>query len=142
MPEILQTLFSDTVYMQIVSAFENRTSMNTVIRQKAETDRQHRQSNKQTNKQWQDNHTIQKKWLKLNIILLCSYITVKRNADITNSLRSGVKRADSIRKFSNRPIPFESNRMSKLRIYSWVHCISHSHSLYVESLHLCEVRWR
>ena len=61
--------------------------MNMFIRQKAEeTDRQ---TDKQTNnvnsiKQYKRNE------LKTNKILLCSYIIVKRNADITDSIRSRV----------------------------------------------------
>jgi len=48
--------------------------MNTFIRQKAETDRQ---ADRQTNKQWQHNHTIVKEMtIKMNKILLCSYIII------------------------------------------------------------------
>ena len=56
--------------------------MNTFIRQKAEeTDRQ---TGRQTNKQkmtTRSNNT--KEMTKMNKILLCSYIIVKRNADTT-----------------------------------------------------------
>jgi len=61
--------------------------MNTFIRQKAEeTDRQ---TNKQTMSTQSNNTKEMTK--KTNKILLCSYIIVKRNADITDSIRSRVK---------------------------------------------------
>ena len=65
--------------------------MNTFIRQKAEeTDRQ---TDRQTNKQTMPTQSNNTKELTktTNKILLYSYIIVKRNADITDSIRSRVK---------------------------------------------------
>ena len=54
-----------------------------------ETDRQ---TDRQTNKQTMPTQSpIQKKCLKMNKFLLCSYIIVKRNANTTDSIGSRIK---------------------------------------------------